>query len=206
VNENTAIAASPTKTFVGRGLLVGALLLLAIWLTMRIVAHAPPQARSRSEAATPVGASTATTGDMPVVLQGLGTVTPLATITVQSQISGQIVGLPFKEGQIVKRGDPLVEIDPRPYQVVLEQAQGALERDRYPPDFNRSSSRMQRNDVLTKRVRSARAGYIRNSLPILLPCSTVSSGGLALGTSAGAASVTTLDDPSASLNSGGRCT
>ena len=77
----------------------------------------------------PVAASTASTGDMPVVLQGLGTVTPLATVTVQSQISGQIVSIPFKEGQDVKRGDPLIEIDPRPFQVALEQAQGALERD-----------------------------------------------------------------------------
>jgi multidrug efflux system membrane fusion protein len=67
---------------------------------------------------------------MPIVLPALGTVTPLATVTVQSQIAGQIVNLPFQEGQLVKRGDSLVEIDARPYQVALEQAQGALERDR----------------------------------------------------------------------------
>lgn len=104
-------------------------LLTAIWLTLKLGTHAQAQ-RPRAEAATPVAASAATTGDMPIVLQGLGTVTPLATVTVQSQISGQIVGISFQEGQLVKRGDPLVEIDPRPYQVALEQAQGALERDR----------------------------------------------------------------------------
>jgi len=105
--------------------------LLAIWLTLTLMgsAHAPPSQRFR-DAATPVAASTATTGDMPIVLQGLGQVTPLATVTVQSQVSGQIVAIPFKEGQIVKRGDPLIEIDPRPFQAALEQAQGALARDR----------------------------------------------------------------------------
>jgi multidrug efflux system membrane fusion protein len=67
---------------------------------------------------------------MPITLIGLGTVTPLATVTVQSQISGQIMHIAFKEGQTVKAGDPLIQIDPRPYQVALEQAQGALARDK----------------------------------------------------------------------------
>ena len=103
-----------------------AVLLLAL-LAPKLSARAP---QPRSQAAMSVGASTAITGDMPVVLQGLGQVTPLATVTVQSQVNGQIVGIPFTEGQMVKRGDPLIEIDPRPYQVALEQAQGALQRDR----------------------------------------------------------------------------
>jgi multidrug efflux system membrane fusion protein len=72
----------------------------------------------------------ARTGDMPITLIGLGTVTPLATVTVQSQISGQIMKIAFKEGQTVKEGDALIQIDPRPYQVALEQAEGALARDR----------------------------------------------------------------------------
>src|SRR4029077_8344692 len=72
----------------------------------------------------------ATTGDMPITLIGLGAVTPLATVTVQSQISGQIMHISFKEGQSVKAGDPLILIDPRPYDVALEQAQGALARDK----------------------------------------------------------------------------
>jgi multidrug efflux system membrane fusion protein len=77
----------------------------------------------------PVVTARAVTGDMPITLIGLGTVTPLATVTVQSQISGQIMHIAFKEGQTVKAGDPLIQIDPRPYQVALEQAQGALKRD-----------------------------------------------------------------------------
>jgi membrane fusion protein, multidrug efflux system len=78
----------------------------------------------------PVVTARARAGDMPITLIGLGTVTPLATVTVQSQISGQIMHIAFKEGQTVKAGDPLIQIDPRPYQVALEQAQGALARDK----------------------------------------------------------------------------
>jgi multidrug efflux system membrane fusion protein len=78
----------------------------------------------------PVLTAQARAGDMPITLIGLGTVTPLATVTVQSQISGQIMKIAFKEGQTVKAGDPLMLIDPRPYQVALEQAEGALARDK----------------------------------------------------------------------------
>jgi multidrug efflux system membrane fusion protein len=67
---------------------------------------------------------------MPIIVNGLGTVTPITTVTIQSQISGQITQIAFKEGQTVKRGDLLIQIDPRPYQVALEQAEGALARDK----------------------------------------------------------------------------
>ena len=74
----------------------------------------------------PVVAATARAGDMPVYLQGLGTVTAFNTVTVKTRIDGQLIGVHFKEGQFVNKGDVLAEIDPRPYQVALEQAQGAL--------------------------------------------------------------------------------
>lgn len=69
------------------------------------------------------------TGDMPVTLTQLGTVTPLATVTVKTQISGYLVQVAFKEGQMVTKGDFLAQIDPRPYQVALEQAQAQLAKD-----------------------------------------------------------------------------
>ena len=78
----------------------------------------------------PVGTAPVETADMPVVLNALGTVTPLATVTLKPQISGQLVEVAFKEGQTVKKGDFLAQIDPRPYQVVLAQAEGQLAKDR----------------------------------------------------------------------------
>jgi membrane fusion protein, multidrug efflux system len=78
---------------------------------------------------TPVGVATAQTGDMPVTLSGLGTVTPLAVVTVKTQINGYLMSVGFEEGQHVKKGDFLAQIDPRPYQVALEQAQAQLAKD-----------------------------------------------------------------------------
>ncbi len=77
----------------------------------------------------PVGAATVDTGDIRIVLNELGTVTSLATVTVKTQINGQLVAVGFTEGQQVKKGDFLAQIDPRPYQVALEQAQGQLAHD-----------------------------------------------------------------------------
>ncbi|HWN76044.1 MAG TPA: MdtA/MuxA family multidrug efflux RND transporter periplasmic adaptor subunit [Candidatus Udaeobacter sp.] len=77
----------------------------------------------------PVVVATATKGDLPVFLNGLGNVTAFNTVTVRSRVDGQIVKINFTEGQYVKEGDSLVEIDPRPYQVQLEQAQGQLAKD-----------------------------------------------------------------------------
>ena len=104
--------------------------LLAWLLTPSKAARAPAGGRFAGGGPMPVVGARARAGDMPVTLIGLGTVTPLATVTVQSQISGQIMRIAFKEGQTVKAGDPLIQIDPRPYQVALEQAEGALARDR----------------------------------------------------------------------------
>jgi multidrug efflux system membrane fusion protein len=113
-------------------IIVGALLalLLLAWLLKPKASNAPAGGRFASGGPMPVVVAQAHTGDMPITLVGLGTVTPLATVTVQSQISGQIMHIAFKEGQTVKAGDSLIQIDPRPYQVALEQAQGALARDK----------------------------------------------------------------------------
>jgi multidrug efflux system membrane fusion protein len=78
---------------------------------------------------TPVGMVAATKGEIPIVIKALGTVTPLATVTVKSQITGQLVRVEFTEGQMVKQGDLLAEVDPRPYEVALQQTLGQLQRD-----------------------------------------------------------------------------
>jgi membrane fusion protein, multidrug efflux system len=116
----------------GRTLLVLfalALLLAALgwWLQSRTVSER--SARRSTESATVVRLGTITRGEMPVTLEGLGTVTALSTVVVKTQISGKITEVGFKEGQSVKKGDFLVQIDPRPYQAALDQAQGQLARD-----------------------------------------------------------------------------
>jgi membrane fusion protein, multidrug efflux system len=77
----------------------------------------------------PVGVGKAATADVPVVIDALGTVTPLATVEVRPQVTGVLVKIAFKEGQLVKAGDLLAQIDPRPYQAALDSAQGQLEKD-----------------------------------------------------------------------------
>lgn len=82
-----------------------------------------------SQGAQPVGVAVAQNGDINVTLNALGTVTPLATATVRPQVSGLLVKLNFTEGQIVKAGDVLAQIDPRPYQAALDQVRGQLAKD-----------------------------------------------------------------------------
>src|SRR6266850_1604173 len=78
----------------------------------------------------PVVAAPAAQGDVDVIVNGLGTVTPLRTVTVKSRVDGELMRVLFAEGQLVKEGELLAEIDPRPFQVQLAQAQGQLARDR----------------------------------------------------------------------------
>jgi membrane fusion protein, multidrug efflux system len=77
----------------------------------------------------PVVAVAARTGEMGVFLTGLGTATSLNTVTVRSRVDGQLINVAFKEGQIVHKGDLLAEIDPRPFQVQLTQAEGQAAKD-----------------------------------------------------------------------------
>jgi len=80
-------------------------------------------------AAVPVGVAVAKSVEIPIYLRGIGTVTPANTVTLQSRVDGQIMSVHFQEGQMVHKGELLVEIDPRPYQAALAQAQGQLQRD-----------------------------------------------------------------------------
>ncbi len=88
-----------------------------------------PKGRAAAGPPQPVGVATAATGDVRVVLNALGTVTPLATVTVKTQIAGQLQQIAFTEGQMVHKGDFLAQIDPRPYQAALEQDEGTLAHD-----------------------------------------------------------------------------
>ncbi len=101
----------------------------AVWIVWRAEREPARTGRFASTGPVPVGTAKVAKGDMPVELSALGTVTPLATVTVKTQISGYLTEVAFTEGQMVKKGDFLAQIDPRPYQVLLEQAEGQLAKD-----------------------------------------------------------------------------
>jgi multidrug efflux system membrane fusion protein len=113
---------------------------LALWFVLAIALVVlvvfffyPPKTTGRggliTNGAQPVGVAKAVTGDINVTLNALGTVTPLATATVRPQVSGMLVKLNFTEGQMVKAGDVIAQIDPRPFQAALDQVRGQLARD-----------------------------------------------------------------------------
>jgi membrane fusion protein, multidrug efflux system len=105
-------------------LIVGA---AGTWLYLHYRVAPAPQRTATP--AMPVTATSAVKGDLDITLDALGTVTSLATVTVVSQTSGQLMRVAYTEGQEVKKGDLLVEIDSRPFDLALAQAQGALARD-----------------------------------------------------------------------------
>ncbi len=109
------------------------LLLLFALAFVLILRHKPStgqvQGRHRSNGPVTLNAATAHTGDMAVKLMAIGTVTPTYTASITSQVTGQIVAVHYAEGQTVKKGAPLIDIDPRPYQATLDTAKGALVRD-----------------------------------------------------------------------------
>ena len=85
--------------------------------------------RGQETAPQPVGVATIGTGDIKVVVNALGTVTPIATVTVKSRVNGQLLEVGFHEGQSVKKGDFLAQIDPRPFQLTEAQLEGQLIHD-----------------------------------------------------------------------------
>ena len=99
------------------------------WLALSSQQPGQRVARGSSSAPVPVGVATAGTADLPITLDAIGTVTPLATVTVRTQINGYLTQIGFQEGQHVRKGDFLAEVDPRPYQAALDQAEGQLARD-----------------------------------------------------------------------------
>jgi multidrug efflux system membrane fusion protein len=109
--------------------IVALLTAFVIYLRGKRPLPAPPRGRGAQSAAVAVSVATAVSGDIQVQIPALGTVTPLATVTVRTQITGTLQKIFFTEGQSVHQGDALAQIDPRPYEAALQQMEGSLKRD-----------------------------------------------------------------------------
>jgi multidrug efflux system membrane fusion protein len=125
--ESNAQKRSPKRQFVGVLILLVIMGILGWYF--RPMESLKNAGRNKAGEATPVVAAIAQIANIDVTRNALGTVTPLATATVRTQINGLLQEIAFKEGQIVQTGDFLAQIDPRPYQMALEQAMGTLQHD-----------------------------------------------------------------------------
>jgi membrane fusion protein, multidrug efflux system len=110
-------------------IIVALLVGFVLYLRTKQPVAAPPRGRNGQNGPVAVSVATAAVGDIQVKIPALGTVTPLATVTVRTQITGTLQKIFFTEGQAVHQGDALAQIDPRPYEAALEQMQGNLKRD-----------------------------------------------------------------------------
>jgi membrane fusion protein, multidrug efflux system len=113
---------------IGAAAILFAAAALVVWWH-ELGGNGPRAAAQMPAPAIPVTAGTVVAKDVPVLLNGIGTVQAYNMVTVKSRVDGQIVRVDFKEGQEVKQGDPLFQIDPRPFQAALEQAQAAKQKD-----------------------------------------------------------------------------
>jgi multidrug efflux system membrane fusion protein len=108
-----------------------AVLAAGIYLVLHSKGHKEVSASSGNESqAVIIHAGVAREGDIGIYIDALGTVTPISTVNIYSQVSGRVVAVHYREGQTVRKGDPLLEIDSRPYEAQLQQAEGLLDRDR----------------------------------------------------------------------------
>ena len=110
---------------------VAVAVLLVAWfvVTRQQSARAAREKAGKADRSIPVATATVRSGDVPVNLSGLGTVTALNTVTVRSRVDGQLMTVAYREGQLVQEGELLAQIDPRPFQVQLLSAEGQLARD-----------------------------------------------------------------------------
>jgi multidrug efflux system membrane fusion protein len=141
------------------GAIAVVLIVVGIWLWRRHEAAVAAAAAAASRAAAGVTITTATAakGDIGIYLQAIGTVTPVFTSSITSQVNGLVTTVLFKEGQQLHKGDALIDIDPRPYRATLLQAQGALERDQNllaqaQMDLERYRSALERNAIAAQTV------------------------------------------------------
>jgi multidrug efflux system membrane fusion protein len=110
---------------------VFALIAAAAALGLFLLLHKPkpPQSDSATPPIATIQVATARRGDIDLYIDALGTVTPISTINVYAQVTGQVTAVHFTEGQMIEKGKPLIDLDPRPYEAQLQEAEGTLEHD-----------------------------------------------------------------------------
>jgi multidrug efflux system membrane fusion protein len=164
-NESTPAGAPVSKWNQRRTLRwsIGIFLLLAlvaviVYQSVTFLSQ-PPQRRGRflDGGNQPVGVARIHRGDIHLTLRALGAVTPLTTVTVTTQINGLLMNVGFKEGQLVHKGQFLAQIDPRPYQVALEQDQAQLARDE--AALQQAQMDLSRYETLAQQVSISRQTY-----------------------------------------------
>jgi membrane fusion protein, multidrug efflux system len=120
-------------------------------------AQAAKQKAAAAQRGVPISTTTATKGSIGVYINALGTVTPVYTATITSRVDGQINSVNYREGQMVHKGDVLLQIDPRPYQAALTQGEGTLAHDQAllaeaRIDFNRYQEAFNRNAIAKQQL------------------------------------------------------
>jgi multidrug efflux system membrane fusion protein len=109
------------------------LIVLLVIVVVLLVTHRPkpkPDQGALDQAeAVNIKAATVREGDIGIHVDALGTVTPISTVSIYSQVTGKVVAVNYREGQMVRKGQSLIEIDPRPYEAQLKQVQGTLQHD-----------------------------------------------------------------------------
>ena len=113
---------------IGAAVVLALAAIVVIW-RLNVGTEVPVAAAQTGTPGVPVTAGTVAAQDVPVFLNGIGTVQAYNMVAIKSRVDGQIVKVDFKEGQDIKTGDPLFQIDPRPFQAALEQAQAAKQKD-----------------------------------------------------------------------------
>ena len=158
---NPTLPAPGVHRWPGRAILIVIAVLSCIaFVASYLVGHGGTRTHGRPPAAVSVAA--AVRGDMPVTTTALGTVQPVVTATVRTQLSGVLFKLFFTEGQLVKQGQLLAQIDPRPYQLALAQAKANLARDQAQlaaaqVDLGRYATLLKQDSIASQQVDTQRA-------------------------------------------------